>query len=110
MTPWLVSRPAFFSAVATPHFLRSFSASAIVPASSSARLHSMIPAPVFSRSSLMSSVALGISGVLVLVEVVVVHHEVLFGHHGQVRRHLFDLFVFQTALRELFTHHRGAGF
>src|ERR1051325_7446426 len=89
MTPWPASRPAFFSAVARPHCLSSFSASDIEPPSSRARLHSMMPAPVFSRSSLICSVLVGIptSGVLVLVEVVVPHHEVFLGHLAE----LFDL-------------------
>src|SRR5438477_12318700 len=108
MTPWLVSRPAFFSATARPRSLMSSAALPRSPAaSSSAFLHSMIPAPVFSRRSLMSSVDVGISGVLVLVEVVVLHHEVLFGHHWQVRRHLFDLFVSQARLAQLVAHHGG---
>src|SRR5262245_831292 len=78
------------------------------PESSSALLHSMMPAPVCSRSSCMSSVALGmVLCVLVFVEIVVLHHEVLFGHHGQVRRHLLDLFVFESALRQHVAHDGG---
>src|SRR5215471_21718178 len=102
MTPWPASRPAFFSAVARPHCLSSFSASGMEPPSSRARLHSMMPAPVFSRSCLICAVVAGIgSGVLVLVEVVVIHHEVLFGHHGQLGRHLLDLFLGQSTLGHL---------
>ena len=54
--PSVVSRPLRFAACAIPFSRRSVTASSTSPfVSSSARLQSIIPAPVFSRSSLTRS-------------------------------------------------------
>lgn len=53
MSPSLVARPAFFAALARPRFRRMVFASSKSPtASVSAALHSIMPAPVWSRSFL----------------------------------------------------------
>src|SRR6185295_10428550 len=108
--PWLASRPTFLAALARPRSLSSCSAlPRSASASSMARLHSMMPAPVFSRSSLISSVVLAMRlRVLVFVQVELVHHEVFFGHHGQLGRHLFDLVLGQATLGQRLAHDRGA--
>src|SRR5262249_54564472 len=52
MIPSPVARPALFAAAARPFLRRTFSASTrSPPVSASALLHSIIPTPVFSRSS-----------------------------------------------------------
>src|ERR671932_1422617 len=95
-SPALASRPVFLPAAAKPHCLSSFSAASIEPPSSMARLQSMMPAPVRSRSSLICSVDAGMFvltrlrlrlRVFVLVHVELVHQEVLFGHHRHVGWH-----------------------
>src|SRR6266540_3867486 len=46
--------------------------------------------------------------VLVFVQLELVHHEVLFGHHGQLGRHRLDLFLGQAALGQWLALNRGA--
>src|SRR5215472_1700936 len=56
MRPSAATRPALLAAAAKPFFLSQSTADSISPpVSPSARLQSIIPAPVFSRSSLTSA-------------------------------------------------------
>src|SRR5262245_36090796 len=72
MRPSLVVRPAFFAALASPRFRRMVFASSKSPcASVSADLHSIMPAPVWSRSFLTISAVIVIAIVACLFLVVV---------------------------------------
>src|SRR5687767_7075563 len=61
MTPWAVARPARLAACASPRLRRSVVASSMSPlASVNAALHSIIPAPVLSRSCFTCSAVIAI--------------------------------------------------
>src|SRR5512140_1369494 len=71
MRPSAAARPAFFAAAASPFFRSTFSASSMLPfVSVRADLQSRIPAPVFSRSSLMRAVVISIFVPLMLIGLV----------------------------------------
>src|SRR5262249_18537969 len=62
MMPWAVARPARLAACARPRLRRMVIASSILPPlSARAALHSIMPAPVFSRSCLTWSAVIAVA-------------------------------------------------